>query len=201
MTTIRGRITHFRTYLEEGGRDWALSLSKVLWCVLWPIFLIASFRLLYVFFGIVEAILGVVFLLLISKLLGGPFHLVMLDEWLSRIFPPLRSAIRMGNIRVYEFRVNPVHRAPLDCKMKGELQGAGPVPGDLFELEGTLANGTLSVDRGVNLITGSILRSRYSHSGSLLLITLLLLGALCLSLFGVFDPLIFEVLRSLLSEP
>jgi hypothetical protein len=201
MITIQGRISHLRTYLEEGGMDWGLGVSKVLWCILWPLFVVTLFRFLYILFGILEAVLGVVFLLLMSKLLGGPFHLVVLDEWLSRLFPPLRSAIRMGNIRVYEFRLHPQQGAPVDCKLKGELQGAGPVSGDFFELEGRVANGTLAVGRGTNLVTGATLRPRNLHSGSLLLITLLLLGTLLLSLFGTFDPLIYEVLWPLLSEP
>jgi len=200
MTTVSGPISHLRTYLEEGGRDWSLSLAKILWGILWPLFLVTFFRVVFVFFGIVPAVVGVVFLLLISKLVGGPFHLVMLDEWISRIFPFYRSAIRMGNVRVYEFRVNPRYRAPLDCKMKGDLQGAGPVPGDLFELEGTLVNGALEVDRGVNLITGSVLRCLRSHSGTLFLLTLFFLGILVLSLLGVLDPWIDDALRGLFSD-
>lgn len=201
MMTIQGRISHLRTYLEEGGRDWALSVSKILWCILWPLFIVASFRLLYILFGIVAAILGVIFLLLISKVLGGPFHLVMLDEWLSRLFPPLRSAIRMGNIRVYEFRLHPPQASPLDCKMKGELQGAGPVQGDFYELEGRIAGGALMVDRGVNLATGAMLRPRRLYSKSILLTTILLLGILGISLFGTFDGVIFDLLLTVLSEP
>jgi hypothetical protein len=74
------------------------------------------------------------------------------------------------------------------------------VTGDLLELRGRFSKGTLAMDRGINLVTGAVLRPRRLHSGSILLITLLLIAFLCMSLYGVFDIFICRVLLLLLSD-
>ena len=194
MITVQGRISHLRVYREEGGRDPALGLSKLLWCILWGLLPIAVFRFFYTFFGIPEAVIATIALLLLGKLSGGPFHLVMWDEFLSRLVPTLRSAVRMGYVRVYEFRVHPRQGSPMDCKLKGDLKGAGPVSGDFFELEGREINGALAIRRGTNLVTGAALKPYHLPSGFILLVSMGLLVVLALYLFGVFDSILYEAL-------
>lgn len=198
MVTIQGRISHLRVYREEGGGDPALSFSKVLWSILWCLFPIAVFRFFYSLFGIPEAVIATILLLLLGKLLGGPFHLVMWDELLSRLVPALRSGVRMGYVWAYEFRVHPSQGPPMDCKLKGGLKGAGPVVGDFFELEGRETNGALEIRRGTNLVTGAALEPHRLRSGLILLVSISLLVLMILYLFGVFDSAIYEVLYRIL---
>lgn len=194
MDRVRGRITHLRIYQEEGGRDWAMSLSKLMWCGIWLLFPVALFRLLNDLFGLLVAICGVLLLAILFRLFG-PFNLVMLDEVLSRIFPSVRSAIRLGIVRIHDFRLLTDEGREVACILKGDLVGAGPVEGDMFELEGRNRQGAFWVRRGLNQVTGSLLAARSIRSGWLLFGTVALITILLLYLAGTFDQLIYTLIE------
>lgn len=194
MDRVRGEITHLRIYQEEGGRDWALSLSKFMWCGIWLLFPVSLFRLLNDLFGLLVAICGVLLLAILFRLFG-PFNLVMLDEVLSRIFPSVRSAIRLGIVRIHDFRLRTDEGREVACMLKGDLVGAGPVEGDLFELEGQNRHGTFWIRRGISQANGSLLAVRSLRSGWVLFSTVALMAALLLYLAGCFDQLIYNLIE------
>jgi hypothetical protein len=197
MEHVRGQIAYLRVSQEEGGRDWALSISKVMWCGIWLLFPVSLFRLLNDLFGLVVAICGVLLLAVLFRLFG-PLTIVMLDELLSRIFPSMRSAIRMGIVRIHDFRLRTDEGKEIACLMKGDLVGAGPVEGDIFELEGQSRQGTFWIRRGINEATGSILAARSLHSGWVLFCTGIVLTLLLLYLTGVFDQVIYSFIEKLM---
>jgi len=158
------------------------------------LFPISLFRLLNDLFGLLVAICGVLFLAILFRLFG-PFNIVMLDELLSRIFPSMRSAIRMGIVRIHDFRLRTDEGREVACILKGDLMGAGPVEGDMFELEGRNRHGTFWITRGINHANGSLLAVRSLRSGWILLGTVALITMLLLYLAGSFDQLIYLMIE------
>jgi len=199
METISGRITYIRIYEEEGGRDWALSLSKVFWYLICVLFPISLFRFLNDYFGLLTAGLGVLILALLIRFFG-PSNLVMLDELLSRIFPSFRSAIRLGRIRVHKFRLNTKEGRVIACILKGALVGAGPFTGDTVTLEGVSKKGMFHVGRGFNEETGSLLGIKAPRSKWILLGTVAIAGLNTLYLAGIFDESILNLIERFLER-
>ncbi len=198
MEHVSGEITQLRIYREEGGRDWPLSMSKLMWCGIWLLFPVSLFRLLNDLFGLLAAISGVLLMAVLFRLFGS-FNLVMLDELLSRVFPSIRSAIRMGMVRIHDFRLRTDDGREVACLLKGDLVGAGPVEGDRFELEGRRRKGAFWIRRGVNQITGSLLAVRSFRSVWVLLSTMAIMTALLLYLAGIFDQLIYTWIDKLIA--
>jgi len=171
-------------------------MSKFMWCGIWLLFPVSLFRFLNDLLGLLEAISGVLLLAILFRLFG-PFNLVMLDELLSRIFPSMRSAIRMGIVRIHDFRLRTDEGREVACLLKGDLVGAEPVEGDLFELEGRRRRGTFWIRRGINQSTGTMLAVRSFGSGWVLFVTMALMTALLLYLGGAFDQLIYTCIEKL----
>lgn len=197
METIRGTISSLQVYEEEGGHDWYLSLSKGGWGLICFLFPISLFRFLYDFFGIAIAIVGMVILALVVRLVG-PYNLVMLDELLSRLFPFFRSAVRLGRVRVHDFRLRTVDGKMVACIMKGDLVGAAPTVGDCMVLEGRRKRGTFWVRRGFNEETRSLLAIRSVPSLWILLGTVVVMSVIILYLLGIFDEVILRLIDCLL---
>jgi hypothetical protein len=191
MDQIQGKIIRLRIYMEEGRTDWLLALSKVIWFLIWILFPFSLFRFLYDLLGAVEAVLGI-FILLIILRIAGPQNLVMLDELLGRIAPSLRSAIRFGSVRVFDFRLINSAGQEIACILRGDLLGSAPMTGDQVELEGRMRQGTFVISRGRNLTTGSVLAPRPSRSLWILLVTLGIASLFSLYLLGVFDAWIYD---------
>ncbi len=203
MANVGGRIGRMRIYEEEGRTDWPLALSKICWffiCVLFPL---SFFRLLNGLFGVFTAVAGVFLLLLLSRLLG-PLNLVLLDELLARVFPSLRTAVRLGRVRVYDFRVQRTDGTQIACLLRGELLGGSPMQGDVVELEGEFRGGSFHVRNGRNKTTRSAIVPRRSHSGWILFGTLTLMAFFAAYLAGAFDewitPWLVELLVPLLES-
>ena len=123
MDSIRGIITQLRIYDEEGRTDWFLSLSKIIWFLIWVLFPLSLFRFIYDLLGLIEAIVSIILMLVILRLVG-PSNLVMLDELLSRISPSLRSPQRFGTVRVYDFRLRTDDGRTFACIIRGDLVGS-----------------------------------------------------------------------------
>ncbi|MBM4305274.1 MAG: hypothetical protein FJ123_00930 [Deltaproteobacteria bacterium] len=194
METVRGIISSIQVYEEEGGHDWFLTLSKAGWGVIWFLFPISLFRFLNDFFGIAIAIAGMIFLAIVVRLVG-PHNLVMLDELLCRLFPFFRSAVRLGRIRIYDFRLRTAEGRMLACLLKGNLEGAAPVIGDSVVLEGRQRSGTFRIRRGFNEETGSILATRSVPSFWIFLGTVILMTVIILHILGLFDEVIMKVIE------
>lgn len=196
MATVRGKVTQVLVYEEEGGLDWALALSKLLWYGICLVFPLSLFRFLRDLLGLWQAIAVLLALAILTRFFG-PSNLVFLDELLCRLFPALRSAVRLERMRVYDFRLVTPENREVACVLKGDLLGAAPIPGDVLALEGRIRWGALWVKRGVNERTGSLIASRSLHSRWLLLFTCGLLGLFLAYLSGVLDPWIYGWLERL----
>jgi hypothetical protein len=184
MDQIQGIITRLRIYEEEGRTDWFLSLSKVIWfliSVLFPLSLL----------GIMEAIIGCVVFLLFLRM-AGPGNLVMLDELICRFAPTLRSTIRFGTVRVYDFRLKADDGRVTACILRGDLIGSSPMTGDVLRLEGEMQHGAFMIRRGTDMTTGAILAPRSLRSGQILLATLGLAVFFSFYLWGAFDAWIYD---------
>ena len=199
MDRVRGRITHLSIYQEEGGRDWAMNVSKLIWCGMSLLFPVALFRLLNDLFGLLLAVCGILLLAVLFRLFGS-FNLVMLDEVLSRIFTTMRSAIRLGIVRIHDFRLLTDEGREVACILKGDLVGAGPVEGDMFELEGTNKQGAFWIRSGINQVTGSLLAGRSIRWGWLLFVTVALITILLFYLAGTFDQLIYTLIEKFILD-
>lgn len=197
METVRGTITSLQVYEEEGRHDWCLSLSKFGWGVVWFLFPISLFRFLYHFFGIAIAIAGLIVLAMIIRL-AGPYNLVMLDELLCRLFPYFRSSIRLGRVRIYDFRLRTSEGRMLACILRGDLIGASPAVGDSVVLEGRQRSGTFRVHRGLNEETGSLLATRTIPSRWILLGTVIVMVLMVLYLTGIFDEVFLRLFEAFL---
>lgn len=197
MDQIQGTITRLRIYEEEGRTDWLLSLSKVIWFLIWILFPLSLFRLLYDLMGIPAAIIGCVVFLLFLRM-AGPEKLVMLDELLCRVAPTFRSAIRFGIVRVYDFRLRDTAGRIVSCVLRGDLVGSSPMSGDMLRLEGEMRHGAFMVHRGTDLTTGAILVPRSLRSGRILLATLGLAAFFSLYLWGAFDDWIYDWLGGII---
>jgi len=190
MATLNGQVTHLLIYEEEGGRDWVLSISKLLWYLICLIFPFSLFRFLRDIFGLWQSMIVLLVLAMLVRFFG-PSNLVYLDELLCRLFPSLRSAVRLGRVRVYDFRLRTPENREVACILKGDLSGAAPILGDVLTLEGHNRWGTFWVQRGVNERTGSLLAPRSIRSWWLLIITAGLLGFFLAYLSGALDALIY----------
>jgi len=191
MDHIQGVINQLSIYEEEGRTDWLLALSKVTWFLIWLIFPLSLFRFLNDLMGTWQAVVGV-FMFLVMLRIAGPGNLVMLDELLCRVAPSLRSAIRFGVVRVYDFRLRRDNGQITACLLRGDLIGSSPMTGDEVQLEGRMRHGALIIRRGRNLTTGGVLAARPSRSIWIFLFTLGLAGFFILYLLGVFDPWIYD---------
>jgi hypothetical protein len=189
METVRGTISSLQVYDEDGGHDWYLTLSKAGWGLICFLFPISLFRFLDDFFGIAIAILGIVTLAFVVRLVG-PHSLVMLDELLCRLFPFFRSAVRLGRVRTYDFRLRTADGKTLACLIKGDLVGAAPAIGDSVVLEGRQRSGTFRVRRGFNEETRSLLATRSVPSRWILLGTIIAMIVMVLYLLGTFDEVL-----------
>jgi hypothetical protein len=196
MDIVRGRIAKMRVYEEEGRTDWVLALSKVCWCGICLLFPVSLFRFINEFFGLVEAIIGVIAFGILMRLFGI-FNLVMLDELLSRLFPSLRSAVRMGMVNVYDFRVQTAENREVACLLKGDLWGSRPTVGDQVRLEGRNKRGTFWVRRGINENTHSLIVLRPSHSLCILCVTGVIMGFFLLYVMGTLDEFIYPWIDSI----
>lgn len=197
MENVRGTISSLQVYEEEGGHDWYLSLSKAGWGLICFLFPISLFRFLNDFFGVAIAIIGMIILALIVRLVG-PYNLVMLDEVLCRLFPFFRSAVRLGRVRIYDFRLRTVEGKTLACIVKGDLVGAAPAIGDSVVLEGKQRSGTFRVRRGFNEETRSLLATRSVPSRWILLGTIIAMVVMVLYLLGTFDEVLLKLIESFL---
>lgn len=193
MDAVMGRISRIEVREEEGLTDWSLALSKVCWFGICALFPLSLFRFLNDLFGPIVAGGGILLLLLVIRLLG-PFNLVMLDELLGRLFPALRSAVRTGKVRVYDFRVQQESGREIACIIRN-LSGAAPMERDSVSLEGAYHLGAFQVRRGINQSTGSVIALRSSHSQWILLGTIGLVVIFSLYLSGVFDEWIYPWFR------
>jgi hypothetical protein len=189
METVRGTISSLQVYDEDGGHDWYLTLSKAGWGLICFLFPISLFRFLDDFFGIAIAILGIVTLAFVVRLVG-PHSLVMLDELLCRLFPFFRSAVRLGRVRTYDFRLRTADGKTFACLIKGDLVGAAPAIGDSVVLEGRQRSGTFRVRRGFNEETRSLLATRSVPSRWILLGTIIAMIVMVLYLLGTFDEVL-----------
>ena len=194
METLRGRISSIQIYEEEGGHDWCLALSKVGWGLICFFFPISLFRFLNDFFGLAVAIVAMLTLLLMVRLVG-PQNLVMLDEVLCRLFPFFRSAVRLGRVRVYDFRLWMEDGRRVACLLKGDLIGAVPVAGDRVTLEGRNRSGTFFVHRGLNEETRSLLAPRTLPSFWIMLGTIAGMILMVFYLLGIFDEVILRLIE------
>lgn len=197
MPVLTGTISRIQVYEEEGRTDWALALSKVFWFAICVLFPISLFRFVNDLFNPILASLAVLVLLLLIRLLG-PQNLVMLDEMLARIFPTLRSAMRTGRVRVYDFRVQTGNGRQVGCILKGDLRGGAPMQRDVVSLDGVYRNGVLRVSNGRNETTNSTLAPRRRYSGWILFGTLGLVLLFALYLRGDFDPWIYPLVADLI---
>lgn len=191
MDQIEGTIARLRIYEEEGHTDWFLSLSKVIWFLLWILFPFSLFRMLYDLMGVFEAVVGVFLFLLFFRLIG-PNNLLMLDELLCRVAPTFRSAIRFGTVRVYDFRLRVANGRIVACILRGDLVGSSPMTGDILRLEGKMRHGAFMVRSGTDMTTGAILAPRSLRSGLILLATLGLAVFFSLYFWGLFDVWIYD---------
>ncbi len=199
METIRGTIARIRYYQEEGRTDWALAFSKIGWSMISILFPISLFRLVYDLFGLPEAVISILALALIMKIVG-PFNLVMLDELLCRLFPTLRSAIRLGTVPVYDFRLLLEDSGQRACILKGELTGAGPMDGDRVVLHGRSRGGTFLVHHGFNECTASEIRRTPKLTGWILLVTAGLLALCGFYLAAAFDEPIYNFVSRIMEN-
>lgn len=198
MPVLKGRITRMHVYEEEGRTDWALALSKILWFVICALFPLSLFRFISDLFGAPVAVVSIAALLLLIRLLG-PQNFVFLDEFLSRIVPSLRSAIRFGRVRVYDFRIQQEDGRRISCILKGDLRGGAPMTRDEVTLEGSFRGGTFRVREGRNdTTTQSLIATRSGHSGWILISTLALVILFYLYLWGSFDRWIYPWVADLL---
>lgn len=196
---LTGEIICLATYEEEGRLSWALSLSKIIWVFIWILSTASLFRIVNILIGPFEAALCVVFVLIIGKLMA-PGSMLLFDEIICRIFPTLRSALREGRVRIYDFRIQTRDQQIFSCLLKGDLVGGMPSPGDRLRVTGKYRRGTFMVKHGFNETTRSDLAARSIGHGWFLLISVSLLGLMVLFLNGTLDPVIFDVFRFILSQ-
>lgn len=200
MATLSGHITSMRVYEAEGMTDWALALSKIVWIIIFLLFPFSVFRFLNDFFGVFIASMGIVFLLILFRLVG-PFNLVMLDELMGRVFPALRTCLRTGRVRVYDFRIkSPESQNQVGCILRGNLTGAAPAKGDDVALVGRDEEGTFRVFRGCNRTTRSNITIQSTHSGWILLITSALAVLFSCYLMGEIDSWLYPLVDSVLYD-
>jgi hypothetical protein len=190
MATLNGQVTHLLIYEEEGGRDLVLSISKLLWYAICLVLPFSFFRFLRDLFGPWQSVLALLALAMLVRFFG-PANLVYLDELLCRLFPSLRSAVRLGRVRIYDFRLRTSENKEVACILKGDLSGAAPILGDVLTLEGHNRWGTFRVQRGVNERTGNVLTPRSLRSWWLLIVTAWFLGFFIAYLSGALDELIY----------
>lgn len=191
MDCIQGVISQLHIYEEEGRTDWLLALSKLIWFLIWLFFPLSLFRFLFDLLGPWQAVIGILLFLVVVCIMG-PGNLVILDELLCRVAPSLRSAIRFGAVRVYDFRLRGDNVQITACILRGDHVGSSPMTGDQVQLEGRMRHGTFIVHRGRNITTGGILAPRSSRSLWIFLFTFGLAGFFSLCLMGVFDPWICD---------
>ncbi len=190
MAELAGRISCIQVYEEEGRTDWALALSKLCWFAICVLFPISLFRFVKDLFNPVLAGISVLIMLLVIRLLG-PLNLVMLDELLVRIVPTLRSAMRLGTVRIYDFRIEQEEGRQIACILRGDLRGGAPMEGDSVLLEGVYRGGVFRVSTGRNRTTNSLLAPRPRYSNWILLCTAGLVLLFALYLRGTFDAWIY----------
>lgn len=197
MPTVTGTISRIRTYEEEGRTDWALVGSRILWTACCLLFPFALFRFLNDLFNPYLATLAVLLLLVVARL-SVPLNLVALDELMVRIFPTLRSAVRLGRVRIHDFRVKEETGAEVSCLLRGDLRGGAPMVGDRVQVEGGYRWGTLHVRRGFNETTGAILAPRPLYSRRVFGLTTVLFAAIVLYLWGALDSWLYPGVATLL---
>lgn len=191
MDRIQGIITRLRIYEEEGRTDWVIGLSRLIWFLIWVLLPLSLFRFLHDLMGVIEAVVGVFILFLFIRIIG-PANLVMLDELLSRIIPSIRSPIRFGTVRVYDFRIRTDDGPIIPCLLRGDLVGASPMVGDLLQVEGVTRQGCFIVRRGCDLTTGAVLAPRITRRYWIFSITVGIAALFIFYLFGAFDNWIYE---------
>lgn len=200
MEQIEGVITQIRIYCEESRTDWLLSITKVLWIILWFLFPLSIFRFIYDLFGIIEAAVVLLIFLILVRLLG-PANLVMLDELLVRIVPTLRSSLRLHTVRVYDFRIVTEKRQIIPCILRGDLVGSSPMVGDHVHLLGKTKYGCFTVHTGRNSISGAIISPRTIHYRWIFILTLIPTLFFGLYLAGNLDEWIYEWIIAISNGP
>ena len=196
MVTLHGCIKRMRVYEQEGRADWALVASKICWFVIWVMAPFACFRFTNDLFGLIPAIAGVITLLFLMRLMG-PQNFVFLDEFLARLFPTLRSAVRLGRVCVYDFRVQETNGRQVASIIKGDLSGGAPMINDRVRLQGVYRGGVMRVTNGHNETTDSVIKPISIYSGWILVGTLVLFLFFCLYLWGTFDDLVYPFVINL----
>ena len=198
MPVIRGEVRNICMYEEEGRTDLFLACSKIAWFLISILIPFSAFRFLNDCFGLLIATAGLMLLLLLVRILG-PQNLVMIDELICRVVPTARSALRLGRVRVYDFRLNDNKNKNIGCIMRGDLIGGIPIAGDAIALSGSYRGGTFYAKSGFNESTSSRIEVRSNFSGMILLGTLALVVFLCLYLSGKFDAWIYPTIEQLLT--
>jgi hypothetical protein len=203
MPEISGEIVRITTYEEPAPTDGWLALSKVLWFAIWILIPVSLYRFLDDAFGTVHAVVGVILFLFIFRLIG-PLNFIILDEFLSRILPDMRSAIRIDRIRIYDFRLRDAKGTILACILRGPLRGVAPMRGDRIRVDTKFRQGVYTIRNGWNETTGSRLAPQGKPSLWILFITIGLLVLQVLYLRGLLDewlyPWLAEVLTMFMGE-
>jgi hypothetical protein len=173
---VQGVISTLRIFQEEGRTNLTLAMSKVmlyLTYLLFPLFIFLLLRSRLLPWQAALCGFGTAVLMRLFQVQS----LVSIDELLARLFPTLRGAVRLGRVRIYEFRLKTQDNTALACILKGDLVGAGPIVGDRLRLRGRLDRGTFRVAVGINEETDNEIRPVRDPSPLILLAsTLIFLG-------------------------
>jgi hypothetical protein len=183
-------------YEQEGRTDWALAASKICWLVIWIMTPFSCFRFTNDLFGLIPAIAGVTTLLFLMRLMA-PLSFIFFDEFLARLFPTLRSAVRSGQVRVYDFRVQDKNGRLVASIIKGDLRGGAPLTSDRVRLQGFFRGGVLQVTDGLNETTDTVISPVSIYSGWILIGTLAIVMFFSLYLWGTFDDLLYPLVINL----
>lgn len=193
MEQLEGTVSNIRQYEEDKPTDIFLALSKIEWIGICLLFPVALFKVLNNFYGPIPAIFGLLILALLVRIFG-PFHTLVLDELLSRIFPAFRSPTRSGKAPVREFRVRDGAGNEHAVLLKGELRGSSLIRGDGVILMGKFVRGSFFCKEGVNKRTGAEIIKKSNYSWIIFLCTSITLGHLIGVIYGIFNEILNEIL-------
>lgn len=163
MPQIEGRVTSIIHREEEGGQDWYLTMARVLWIPFLILLAVAFFFLIHQTIGLVQAILFTVGLLFLCGFFKS-IDWVFFDEVVCRLFPDLRSAVKLGVVPVLDLRLQCPGGQEVDCLIRGDLVGAEPKIDDELRLQGEFEHGTFIVQDGTILDTNARLAPRMRES-------------------------------------
>lgn len=191
MDTLRGRVLSVQAYERAARLDWSLSISRLIWFLIWILLPFSLFRFLAAFCGVLYATAGVFVLIVIVRLVG-PGNLVMLDELIGRIFPPLRPHSPTGMVQVHEFRIEKESKQHVTCIMTGNLRGSLPLINDFVSMEGVYRQGCFFAFQGVNERTSAAISIDPRRSAWILAGSFGVMIFFVLYLIGYFDEWIYQ---------